>query len=211
MKCALAIMLKAPRPGRVKTRLASRYGARGATRIYRQLVEDTYARMRAVNGLDVFLSVSPGRWDPLFARAPVDHMERILVQGPGDLGARMQSLCRRLLGRYQGVILIGGDCPDLGADLVDETVSRLRRHDVVIGPAVDGGYYLIGLRRDLPGLFAGIDWGSARVLRQTLRWLDRYHVQAFLLPLLTDIDEPQDVRAWKRLRADALASAGPDG
>ena len=94
------------------------------------------------------------------------------------------------------VVLIGTDCPDLNAQLIAEAFQALGEHDLVLGPAIDGGYYLIGLRRLIPELFTGIPWSTSAVLRQTLRIAQKLELAVAQLPLLSDVDRPEDLPIW---------------
>jgi rSAM/selenodomain-associated transferase 1 len=92
-----------------------------------------------------------------------------------------------------GVVIIGTDCPDLKAQLMVKAFYALEQNDLVLGPALDGGYYLIGLRRLIPELFTGISWSTAEVLEQTIRIAQRLDLAIAFLPLLNDIDRPEDL------------------
>jgi rSAM/selenodomain-associated transferase 1 len=119
-------------------------------------------------------------------------------QSEGDLGDRMASAFQASFaaGMTAGV-LIGSDCPDLNASLMAEAFQLLRQHDLVLGPALDGGYYLIGLRRLIPELFTGIPWSTAEVLQQTITIAKRLGLAVAKLPLLSDVDRPEDLSVWK--------------
>jgi rSAM/selenodomain-associated transferase 1 len=94
-------------------------------------------------------------------------------------------------------VLIGSDCPELNAPLMAEAFQLLRQHDLVLGPALDGGYYLIGVRRLIPELFTGIPWSTAEVLQQTLSIAQQLGLTVAKLPLLSDVDRPEDLSVWK--------------
>jgi hypothetical protein len=96
------------------------------------------------------------------------------------------------------VVLIGTDCPDLNASLLAQAFQALKQHDLVLGPAEDGGYYLIGLRRLIPELFTGISWSTAEVLQQTQSIAQRLGLAVAYLPLLSDVDRPEDLWVWKQ-------------
>jgi rSAM/selenodomain-associated transferase 2 len=103
-------------------------------------------------------------------------------------------------------VLVGTDCPGMTSAHLDEAFACLQREDVVLGPARDGGYYLIGLRRDLPDLFRDVQWGTAEVLETTLRLAGARHLGVKLLEVLQDVDRPEDLPVWERARI----SADPD-
>ena len=193
MQRTLVIFLKEPRPGRVKTRLGRGIGMIGAAWWFRH----QSARLIRRVGLDrrwrTVLAVSPGR-EGLASRVWPGHLRR-WPQGPGNLGDRMgRALAAMPPGR---VIIIGADIPGVTAAHVAEGFRLLGRHDAVLGPAPDGGYWMIGLRRGgraVPaGLFGGVRWSTAHALTDTV---------ASLAPLdvgfgatLRDVDEAADLRS----------------
>jgi hypothetical protein len=120
-------------------------------------------------------------------------------QSEGDIGCRMASAFQASFeAGMNSVVLIGIDSPDLNAQLMAEAFQALHQHDLVLGPALDGGYYLIGLRRLIPELFTGIRWSTAEVLPQTLRIAQRLELAVAKLPLLSDVDRPEDLSVWKQ-------------
>ena len=120
-------------------------------------------------------------------------------QGQGDLGDRMHRAFREAMATgAERAVIVGTDCPEITADLVQRAFHLLDRNDVVLGPAADGGYYLIGMRRLVPELFSGITWGTERVRQQTLTAARRAGVSVGLLDLLSDVDRPEDLSVWER-------------
>lgn len=190
----LIVMLKAPRAGFVKTRLAQEMGAEPATAVYRRLVEHQ-------------MSALPREWPAEVHFAPVDaaaEMRQWLgsrydyhAQLGDDLGER---LIHAIMGAFDRgateAIVIGGDCPSLDAACLREARSGLKSADVILGPALDGGYYLIALRRPLPYLFRGIPWSSGTVLEATADRLQRAGLSYALLSAREDVD---DLASWRRL------------
>ncbi len=132
---------------------------------------------------------------------------RRLMQGRGDLGQRMRRTVRSLLGAgHAGVVIVGSDAPLVGAPILAAAARAIRKGSaVVIGPARDGGYYLIGMDADRPEIFARIPWGSARVLSMTLARLQKTGARAHRLAPARDVDRPADL-AWLR-----RALGGPAG
>jgi rSAM/selenodomain-associated transferase 1 len=114
-------------------------------------------------------------------------------QGTGDLGERMLRAASEVLQEYDQVLLIGSDLPDLTVAMLEEAVARLADNDLVVGPSDDGGYYLLGLKDLVPGLFSAIDWGTERVLRQTLQAADRERLMVALLQPMRDVDTWPDL------------------
>ncbi len=118
-----------------------------------------------------------------------------LAQPDGDLGQRLTGAFREAFGQgYFRVVIIGADCPDLLASHIEEAFSILRSQDLVIGPATDGGYYLIGLSRPEPALFAAIPWGAGDVLEKTLEIAEQKGLSLAQLETLSDVDRPEDLQ-----------------
>ena len=186
----LALFARYPTPGRAKTRLIPALGAQGAADQHRRLTERTLATLHAT-GLSVEVR-STG--------APADSFRRwlgdvvVIPQGGGLLGARMARAARE-----SPAILIGADIPDLTTELVQTAATLLQRHSVVIGPALDGGYYLIGVREPAPWLFAPMAWGSDTVLTETLERCAARGIVPGLLTPLADLDRPEDIARWPGL------------
>lgn len=120
-------------------------------------------------------------------------------QAEGDLGVRMaRSLASALQGTERSVI-IGTDCPGLNASILAAAFEQLQlSYDLVLGPAVDGGYYLLGLRYFIPELFIGINWGTSEVLQQTMAIAQQLNLSVNYLPELADVDRPEDLPLWER-------------
>ncbi len=182
----LIVFVKAPRPGFVKTRIAATLGADAACRIYSGLVATLLATLAPLPKVEL-------RFTPDEALDEIQPWLRpgwsASPQGPGDLGNRMH---RAFVDAGGSAILIGSDCPYIQQAHLSQAAEHLATHDVVLGPAEDGGYWLIGLNRPCPALFEGIDWGSSTVLAATLKEaaLQDYRVQ--LLPTLRDVDTLED-------------------
>lgn len=195
------IMLKYPLPGAVKTRLVSALGEHRACELYRALVAHTIseATKRSVDGegpsaIEVRLAGAP---DESAARAWLGSAVSIREQGDGNLGQRMERAIVSAFGEgAEAVVVIGGDCPQLTATHLVRAFAALAQADTVLGPASDGGYYLIGLRRPLPALFHGISWGGPEVFSQTVAAARALQVEPALLPTLRDVDVPDDLVVW---------------
>jgi uncharacterized protein len=214
MSDLLLVFVKAPRPGFVKTRLAAAIGPVHAAAVYRAMAERTLRETapRGEYGRVVF-------FDPPDAHADIETWlptETCRPQSSGDLGTRMASAFQWAFdGGADRVVLIGSDVPALSGDDVSSAFDALTRHDLVLGPAFDGGYYLIGLRRPAPALFDGITWSTPAVLGQTLERAESVGLQAASLLARGDVDTVDDLRReWKRMKewlprelADAVAPA----
>lgn len=195
----LVLLVKAPRLGAVKTRLAVDIGMLKAWRFHRASVAGTLRRLGRDPRWRCWLLVTPDRfarpgrpWPPHLARRP---------QGGGDLGARMG---RALNSMPPGpVVIIGGDIPEIEPGDIVQAFRELSRKDMVFGPSSDGGYWLIGARRRPPprGLFQGVRWSSPFALADTLANLGA-HCRTALLREHDDIDDGDDYRRWRaRIKA----------
>ncbi len=195
----LLVFAKAPVPGQVKTRLAGKYGIRGAARLYQAMLRRTLAMATAAALCPVQLWCAPNTTHPFFASCRRDYGVTLKTQPGGDLGRRMDLALRQALRESSWAVLIGGDCPSLGSAELRTALSALAGvRDAVLGPAEDGGYVLIGLRRPCPVLFQGVAWGKPGVLAATRRRLQRAGMAWSELPTGWDVDYPADVRHLKR-------------
>lgn len=195
---AVALMVRVPLPGQVKTRLAAAIGTEVACTLYRAMVNDILAGVRA-SGLPLVL-FHDGREAAELPKHWTQAAARVLPQVEGDIGRRMAAAFAHCFTEgCDQVILIGSDLPDLNAEVLASAAAGLDHHDAVFAPALDGGYGLIGLRRASfrPELFQGIAWSTDRVLAQTLRQLQRFGLSTSLLAPLRDIDDLTDLQAWR--------------
>jgi hypothetical protein len=191
--CPVIVFAKAPRAGFAKTRLIAALGAEGAASLAERLLQTALEHALGANVGPVELCVTPDRWHPVFISAAQSGSVTLADQGDGDLGERMARAFDRVLSRHDRALLIGTDAPLLDARYLRAAAAALHDSDAVFGPAVDGGYVLVGLHRPAPGLFAGMRWSHHLVMahtRQRLGALDLHHVE---LPLLHDVDEPADL------------------
>jgi len=192
MTPALALFLKAPRPGTVKTRLAAEIGARQALRLYRVMASRTLA-VAAASGLDTTVWFAPADAAPEM-RLWLGEQWTLRPQASGDLGARLAA-AEHSVERGRGWLALGADCPGVDAELLRVATAIIARGEVALGPTLDGGYYLIGGRTPLPPLFAGIPWSTSGVLAETRARLARASVPWRELPTLRDVDTAEDARA----------------
>lgn len=196
----LIIMAKSPVLGRVKRRLASEVGHVAALRFYRASLAHTVQRLAGYSRWHTLIAVSPDQ--DLGARFWPRNVARI-PQGRGDLGSRMQRLFARM--PPGPVVIVGSDIPALSSRHVAKAFALLGDTDAVLGPAPDGGYWLIGLKR-IPKLlrpFTGVRWSGPHALADTLANLEGKRVA--LAPLLSDVDTGMDL---KRIRVSGRLIAG---
>ena len=193
-KIRLGVFARPPHPGRVKTRLIPDIGAAAATEVYRHCLEYTL-KIATESKLEFSLFLSEAGEDALFAGLPTR------VQRGDDLGDRMQRALAELLAEgADGAMLIGSDCLDLRADSLQRAADLLRDNDLVLAPAHDGGYALIGCRQAHPDLFENIAWGSAAVLATTLERAARLGYRVGRLETVRDVDRLRDLEHYPELR-----------
>ncbi|MDZ7759224.1 MAG: TIGR04282 family arsenosugar biosynthesis glycosyltransferase [Desulfovermiculus sp.] len=192
----IIIMLKYPKPGMVKTRLGKELGGERAAELYRTFVA---CELDTVQSLQVPILLSCHPYQPLSAyRDWLGGEYRYISQGDGDLGVKMRTSFETAFDQgLSRAVLIGSDLPHLPAAYIQSALTRLQDHDAVIGPALDGGYYLIGLqgRSFHPGMFEEIPWSTSQVLALTQKRLGDYDLKTFLLPSLRDIDTLEDLKS----------------
>lgn len=200
----LVIFAREPRLGQVKTRLAATVGDARALAIYVALAERVVASLTVPDAWKLVVRCAPDvagveveRW--LGGAVAVE------PQGDGDLGARMsRALTDHLERGAARVVIVGTDCPDVGPEIVQQAFAALETNDLVYGPALDGGYYLVGARRPVPQVFTDVPWSSPDTLAVSLQHAQAAALSVQLLEPLGDIDTEEDWRAWQ---ARAVAAA----
>jgi hypothetical protein len=201
-KECLLIFARYPEPGKVKTRLMPAVGADGAARIYREMAEHTLAQARAVaqmKGIALQLWFTGGNQEALQRWLGEDLT--YCSQPEGDLGHRLTYAFQSSFGAgHRAVAAIGTDCPSLNSAILLQAFEALENFELVLGPATDGGYYLIGLRRPIPELFRGIAWSTDQVLPQTEAMAEQLALTRYRLPTLTDVDHPEDLILWQHIK-----------
>ena len=204
---ALVVMAKAPIPGGVKTRLMPVFSALEAAALARALLLDQLEHLRALRNTDLYLAFTPPGARRLIRRLAPPRFE-VFSQAGGDLGARMRHIFAMLFAQgHRRIVLIGGDLPPVplryftqAFTYLDAKKSRFRfdvpQQRVVLGPSLDGGYYLVGLNRELPVLFRRMTWSHGQVLAVTLARLRALKIPSFQLSPWFDIDTPADLKAF---------------
>lgn len=195
----LVVFTRYPEPGKTKTRLIPVLGPEGAAALHRRMTEQTLRRVRqflANHPVSLRIRYDGGNEEGLRRWLGADL--RPVPQGEGDLGRRMDlAFTQSFQQGMRRVVLIGTDCPGIRPDHLARAFKALRSEDVVIGPARDGGYYLIGLNRPVPELFDGIPWGTGEVLQRTLDAASASNRRVALLDPLEDVDRPEDIPVWE--------------
>ncbi|MGD8883721.1 MAG: TIGR04283 family arsenosugar biosynthesis glycosyltransferase [Desulfobacterales bacterium] len=203
----LIVFTRFPEPGKTKTRLIPALGAEGAARLQRQMTEHILAIVTKVSdrpGLTIEVRHEGGNtglmqeWlGPQYSYRP---------QGPGDLGRRMARAFEAAFRKSKGTaVIVGSDIPGISANIIQQAFEALQKNDLVLGPAHDGGYYLIGMKNTLPAaisarLFEGIDWGTGEVFSQTLEAARESGLCFIVLESLGDVDRPVDLHNWQEVK-----------
>lgn len=207
----IIVFSRLPQPGNTKTRMIPALGPEGAADLQRQMTRRTLAtvdRTAASIACESEVRYTGGTREQM---ADVFGSSRCYVpQGEGDLGGRLQrAFANAFTDGMHRVVCIGSDCPSISHDLLSEALGRLADHDLVIGPATDGGYYLIGMNQPHPDLFNGVDWGTESVLAQTLARAESLGLRVHQLAELPDVDEPADLEHWQQVSAGGDAEPTP--
>lgn len=203
----LLIFTRYPVPGKAKTRLVPALGAEGAALLQRQMTEHT---LRQISPIAQSTRYTPEIW--YAATSEANELQQIknwlgsewlyFPQIEGDLGIKLTAAFHNAFAQgAKKVVAIGTDCPGLDADRIVQAYAQLDSHDLVLGKAADGGYYLIGINRLIPELFEGITWGTSEVLQQTVTVAQSLNLNIAYLDELSDIDYPEDLPIWHRAKA----------
>lgn len=195
----LVLFTRYPVPGTTKTRLIPALGPERAADLQRQMTEYLVAEMNR------FCTQHPASLEIRYTGASKSHMQKWLPdvrtfrpQGEGGLGTRLsRAFAHGFTDGVPAMVMIGADCPGITPSILAQAFSALTEHDLVLGPAVDGGYYLIGLRRHAPRLFRDMPWGSGALMQQTMAVARTLNLTVSLLEQLADVDRPEDVRHFR--------------
>lgn len=198
---SILVFARTPEPGKTKTRLIPRLGAKGAAVLAERLIERTMEMLSCIPAARIQLWTTPDNRHPLFERLSRHFGCALREQQGQDLGAR---LWHAVSGSSGPVILIGTDCPAMTPAYLSGALQLLERQDAVLGPASDGGYVLLGLQLRHPALFDGIPWGSDSVAAMTRERLDALGWRWSELETLPDLDRPEDLDALNPALCAAL-------
>ena len=202
-KLALIVFQKNPVLGKVKTRLAATIGDHQALDVYLQLLQHTYKMINRLEGIDTFIYFSDyleSNLDEVF----VDDVN-FRVQKGFDLGSRMKSAFDEVFCQgYDKALIIGTDCPEISSKLIHMAFNELDATNVVFGPALDGGYYLLGMNQATPFLFENMNWSHSKVMEDSIERLRQKNLTFSLLEKLSDIDNEADWERFKNLTSQTI-------
>jgi rSAM/selenodomain-associated transferase 1 len=204
---SLAVLAKAPVAGAVKTRLVPPLTPAQAAELYRALLLDQFSHLRNFHGAERYVFYAPADGEnQVRDLAGADYA--YLAQSDGDLGVRMHQVFTGLTDHlgHRNIVLIGADVPALPLPILDQAFASLAgaAPRVVLGPSRDGGYYLLGMNRPTPEIFAGMSWSHERVLADTTTRLDAIGLTYGLLPTWFDIDRAEDFQhMWTLAKTDS--------
>jgi hypothetical protein len=193
MRCTVIVMAKAPLPGLAKTRLIPALGADGAAQLAARLLDRVVTQALATGLGPVDLCVTPDATQACWSAWAQRSDLALSSQVEGDLGRRMDAAFNRVLREQPAALLVGTDAPALDATYLRRAAAALVTHDAVYGPAADGGYVLVGLKRPQPALFDGMRWSHDQVMAHTRQRLAAAGLRHAELPPLHDIDDPADL------------------
>lgn len=192
----LLIFTRYPEPGSVKTRLIPTLGSEGASKLHSMMAKHTIKQLESLSALTEVCFTGPGIKE---MQAWLGKTLSYYPQGDGNLGEKLQRAFARAFGQGEDkVVVVGTDCPDLTTAHIHRAFELLDESDLVLGPAEDGGYYLLGLNRLENNLFASIPWGTAEVLQVTLYKARLLGLKTILLEQLSDVDRPGDLRRLRK-------------
>ncbi len=205
VKDRLIIFSRYPMPGKSKTRLIPAIGSVAAAGLQRKMTTTCVAVAREINhcrGVHVEVCYAGGNWRKM--RRWLGGGISYAAQDGGDLGLRMKNAFKRAFGNgCQKVVLAGTDCPKISNEIIQNAFDELNDHELVLAPSTDGGYCLIGLSKPA-NVFSDIEWSTSSVLEETLKKADSHGLKAKTLEPLVDIDEPEDLEKFPKLK-DAVA------
>jgi uncharacterized protein len=191
-KNALIIFVKNPVLGKVKTRLAATLGHKMALEIYLKLISLTLEAVKNVQA-DRFIFFS----DEVNESIGNELLFKKLTQKGKDLGQRMNNAFEAIFElNYQNIAIIGTDCPGISAGIIEQAFEALENHAIAIGPAQDGGYYLLAMKEGFREIFEGIEWSTDTVFASTIQICEQHKKSVKVLVELNDVDEEKDLADW---------------
>lgn len=196
----ILVFSKAPEAGKVKTRLVPHISYEQAARLHTELTRDCLDMCTGANLCDVQLWCSPDTQHSFFEECREHYGIQLRAQSGGDLGERMSSALEATLNHYRKIIIIGSDAPALDGDTLRAVIAALEHKDLVLVPAEDGGYVLLGATACRQGLLTDVSWGTATVLADTVRNLRQLGLDYELYGECWDVDRPEDLERYQALK-----------
>ena len=195
-KPALGVFFRVPESGKVKKRLSAEIGETAALQAYDSMLSATMDKISGLTAIDIY-----GFYEGDAARLKELPFEISFIRQHGnDLGERMADAFALLFGKkHEKVALIGSDSPDLPLSFITAAFESLDASDLVLGPSEDGGYYLIGMKKLIEGIFKGVKWGTEDALKHTIANADDAGINYSLLPEWYDIDDLESLKRWENL------------
>lgn len=191
--CSLNIFTRYPHPGSCKTRLIPALGKKGAAELHLKMLRKIlFTAFSSTPHCPINIWYSGCDKNQIVSL--LGHNTYYFEQIEGDLGLKMLHVFNQLREKNSSVILIGSDCPSISKEILQEAFAALTNHDLVIGPAHDGGYYLMGLNKPYSALFKNIKWGTNSVYKDTLKIANQLQLKIYQLTQLADIDRPEDLK-----------------
>lgn len=196
-KSALLVFTRAPVPGQTKTRLIPLLGAQGAAEFHQSVLQSTLAEVNTSDFGTVEIWCTTEKDHPFLKQCGLDYSCAIKIQQGNDLGERMHHATETALAGNAFVVIIGSDCPAITTEILNQSYQHLSNgKDAVLGPAKDGGYYLIGLKKPNSLIFQDITWGEANVAERTRQNFASLKLDYVELEELDDIDTPEDYQRF---------------
>jgi len=201
-KGGIMVFARAPIPGKTKTRLIPALGKTGAAHLHATLIDQTLFRIQSVSGVNITLWCTPSTEDAFLQSCAKRYAIALQTQSGHDLGSRMQHAFETTLRSAPWAVILGTDCPDLETSDVQQAVEAMRNGvDAVAGPAFDGGYYLLGLRRKPSSLFREMPWGTESVREITRNRMEQLGWNHTTTTWRHDLDRPEDLEHFPTLRS----------
>lgn len=196
----LIIFTRLPLYGKVKTRLQPEYSKQQSLELHKHLIQHTLAEFGQLTDVDVELYVSPGDEHEYIENVANEFRIKTSSQQGSDLGEKMANALQYALSSYDKAIIIGTDCPQLSIDIIDDVLVALDKNDVVLSPAYDGGYVLLGLTKFYKNIFQNIEWGSDQVYASTCSILEEDNISWKKCGMFRDIDRPEDLECFPEFK-----------
>lgn len=208
MSTAIVLMSRAPIPGRTKTRLLPHLTANEAALMHRAFLKDMTGMLLGLKELkydiSFYLAYTPQGKESLFQGLIPDEF-MLFVQEGNDLGEKMYNCLNYVSKKHSKQLIIGSDLPTLQPGVVIDAINKLDEKDIVIGPSIDGGYYLLGLKEPLPFLFDKILWGESDVLKSTIDAIEENHGLSYgLVESWWDVDTYSDLLKLERVISSVM-------